>query len=479
MSTHDCSISSLENYIDKTYDELSTANNIQNAISNDTNDSDTNDSNMSTPLLHHVKNVNNVDVVHANVIQSPGPLELYSTPQSILGMYSKKRKTISPTIGMSDLDDLDEKDSAVKTIAEAVFNVVVGDVSKLFHDQASKLAALESELSAKIENELMRDAEEENTTSEIRSLQEDVTRLQDQLKIAIGRITRAEKERDDMREELLQLEARMMRDNLMFYNIEEPAEEPTHNCELTLKTFLTKEMKIRDVDMEKINFDRVHRIGKKVGNKKRPIVAKFNPADGKRIVMDHVKNLDKVKKYGVNDQLPRELEERKKKLLPAFKEARKDNKQPKWQLDKLVIGKNVKKAHKDKVLDINSDTTHMAASMTAKHAPPKSYGGSSFRGHNVNVAHQDDIIPALHVLYSDERVARAQHNVYAYRLENGTEHCEDDGEWGGGRVLLQLLREHNITNRLVCVTRWYGGKHLGRARFDYIREAGSMSLGLG
>ena len=58
------------------------------------------------------------------------------------------------------------------------------------------------------------------------------------------------------------------------------------------------------------------------------------------------------------------------------------------------------------------------------------------------------------------------------------EHYEDDGEWGAGRMLLKLLRENNVTNSLVCVTRWYGGKHLGRTRFDLIKEAACQVLSI-
>ena len=87
---------------------------------------------------------------------------------------------------------------------------------------------------------------------------------------------------------------------------------------------------------------------------------------------------------------------------------------------------------------------------------------------------QDEIIPSLDAIYRDTRVATADKNTYAYRLETAKgiqEHFEDDGEPGAGRRILYRLRELKITNQLVCVTRWYGGIHLGRVRFDYYDEA--------
>ena len=74
----------------------------------------------------------------------------------------------------------------------------------------------------------------------------------------------------------------------------------------------------------------------------------------------------------------------------------------------------------------------------------------------------------------DTRVARATHNIYAYRVsdETGiTEHYEDDGEWSAGKRMLRILKELNIVNKLVVVSRWYGGQHLGPKRFQYVEDS--------
>ena len=188
--------------------------------------------------------------------------------------------------------------------------------------------------------------------------------------------------------------------------------------------------------MRQINFNRVHRIGPKSQTRHRFIVAKFNPSIGKTIVLDHIKNLDKNKGYGVNEQLPRELEERKKRLIPAFKQAKQEKKTPRWSNEKLIIGGKVTESRKDTVKDINVDLVQEAVELqsTIKSGPLQTQGGSSFRGHCIEVMKQDDVIPALHALYADNRIARATHNIYAYRLRAGNgsivEHYDDDREWG-------------------------------------------------
>ena len=164
--------------------------------------------------------------------------------------------------------------------------------------------------------------------------------------------------------------------------------------------------------------------------------------------------------------------------MPQYKQAKAEKKQAKWQLDKLVIDKKVTSVPKDKVRDINIDVDEVAMSMTVKRCPPKTYSGSTFQGQKVLIKTQDDVIPALHAIYADSRSARATHNIYAYSVTSpdGTmiEHYEDDEEYGGGKEILAVMREHDITDMLICVTRWCGQRLLGKARFQYIREAASQ-----
>ena len=57
----------------------------------------------------------------------------------------------------------------------------------------------------------------------------------------------------------------------------------------------------------------------------------------------------------------------------------------------------------------------------------------------------------------------ARHNVYAYRLEDGTEKYSEDGEPSGtaGVPILDILRGEKLVNVLVIVTRYFGGILLG------------------
>ena len=131
--------------------------------------------------------------------------------------------------------------------------------------------------------------------------------LRNRCRVLEGRLSHAEREIRDLKEESLMQQTRSMRDNIQFFNIPEP--EGSENCEQTIRTFLHEETKVQKTDLQKISFERIHRTGRRIQNRNRTTVAKFYP-DGRQIVSNHVKNLDKSKLYGISKQLPRELAER-------------------------------------------------------------------------------------------------------------------------------------------------------------------------
>lgn len=73
-------------------------------------------------------------------------------------------------------------------------------------------------------------------------------------------------------------------------------------------------------------------------------------------------------------------------------------------------------------------------------------------------------------LRRNKRFAKATHHSWAAILE-GEPVKDDDGEAGAGMLMLQMLERAELTNHVVIVTRWYGGKHLGGDRFRHIAEA--------
>ena len=79
-----------------------------------------------------------------------------------------------------------------------------------------------------------------------------------------------------------------------------------------------------------------------------------------------------------------------------------------------------------------------------------------------------------HLLATDKKVAKATHNITAWRIcrEDGVrfQDCDDDGETAAGSRVLHLLELMGVRNAMVIVTRWYGGVQLGPDRFRIINQ---------
>ena len=70
-----------------------------------------------------------------------------------------------------------------------------------------------------------------------------------------------------------------------------------------------------------------------------------------------------------------------------------------------------------------------------------------------------------HLLSTDKKVAKATHNITAWRMrgpnDTAFQDCDDDGETAAGGRLLHLLQLMDAWDVMVVVTRWYGGVQLG------------------
>ncbi|KAK5120870.1 hypothetical protein LTR85_005937 [Meristemomyces frigidus] len=85
-----------------------------------------------------------------------------------------------------------------------------------------------------------------------------------------------------------------------------------------------------------------------------------------------------------------------------------------------------------------------------------------------------------HLVATDKKVAKATHNITAWRIQgaNGVQYqdCDDDGETAAGGRLLHLLELMGIWDAMVVVTRWYGGVQLGPDRFRIINQTARDAL---
>ena len=80
----------------------------------------------------------------------------------------------------------------------------------------------------------------------------------------------------------------------------------------------------------------------------------------------------------------------------------------------------------------------------------------------------------MRALLADRKIARATHNIMAFRFcdRNGriVQDNDEDGETAAGGRLAHLMEIVDVRNVIVIVSRWYGGIQLGPDRFKHINN---------
>lgn len=93
--------------------------------------------------------------------------------------------------------------------------------------------------------------------------------------------------------------------------------------------------------------------------------------------------------------------------------------------------------------------------------------GSRYAAAAGRVTSKAEIDSFLATLRRRRKFDKATHHSWAAFLSDGPLK-NDDGEAGAGAVILKMLEREAIPDRIVVVTRWYGGVHLGGDRFAHI-----------
>ncbi|MBT8154934.1 YigZ family protein [Epibacterium ulvae] len=96
--------------------------------------------------------------------------------------------------------------------------------------------------------------------------------------------------------------------------------------------------------------------------------------------------------------------------------------------------------------------------------------GSKYAVSGASVQSRADVDTVLRDLKSDRSYAKATHNTWAAILPTGGLKA-DDGESGAAMVILRMMEREELTDHVIIVTRWYGGKKLGGDRFRRVQDA--------
>ena len=152
--------------------------------------------------------------------------------------------------------------------------------------------------------------------AEITDLKEENEKIKTDQNKERERIQKLEEDNNVLRRKIVDLQARSIGDNLLFFNIPENERENTTDI---VHKILEEKMEIRDAQ-NTVKIDRSHRTGKKreENRKPRPIVVKFNFHQDQEYVRTHARKL-KGTNIGISEQYPEEIESIRKTLYPELK----------------------------------------------------------------------------------------------------------------------------------------------------------------
>ena len=128
------------------------------------------------------------------------------------------------------------------------------------------------------------------------------------------------------------------RENLRFLNLHEASDEGNEDTKEVVYRFLERELKMEDV--RRIEFQRIHRIGKKSSRYTRPVIARFLRFQDRELVFNAAREMRDSLEVKVLADLPKEVRERRKNQWPKLRQARAEGKRAffSWQEpDKLYI----------------------------------------------------------------------------------------------------------------------------------------------
>lgn len=317
---------------------------------------------------------------------------------------------------------------------------------------------------------------------------EEIKGLKEKVEVLSNVIIRMEGQLQDANDKILNMQARSMRKNLIVSGIEEPKHETSEQLLNAVERFIAEKLQVQ----QNVPLKVVHRLNYVDGSEYRPVIIKLADINHKQLLLSKGPNLkglknDKDRYYYLNEQLPDQLAEDRRYAQQWIKENRSkpvDNQlQMKIHKNRLRINnepyvKKVKPPKAAEILRLDPDDLATTKNASTIYGDSKLHEGSEF----ISYAAKITTVEQVRVAYRKLRIkyADATHISSAFRLDppNGPFNQEgvDDGEHASGRCLLGLLQEHKVVNVAIFMVRFYGGKHIGGARFDITRNLAMKAL---
>lgn len=270
----------------------------------------------------YVQSVMSTPIMNYNG-QYPVGMQIPQTPQTPSVFQNS---SIPPNWAVSLIEDVKSIKSALPKIDQ--IEQSVNSIKLQITVMETKVSTLEAKCNDIEKSVSFITDEYDSQKNEIKKSKKDLEKLNNLCTSMDRNIQEYQKREEKMQDKLLDLEARSMRENLIFYGLEEPHKRKQNepplpdNCEKLVKELINDTLEIDTTDMV---FDRIHRLGSERAKKPRPIVVKFEKYTDREEVRqksyeEDFKNKLKAKKQGVGTQSPQQYREARKVFSDYIKE---------------------------------------------------------------------------------------------------------------------------------------------------------------
>ena len=126
------------------------------------------------------------------------------------------------------------------------------------------------------------------------------------------------------------------RDNLVIRGVSEGAVEDDNAGENAARDFFKQQLRVDDPVIDRIQFVRCHRLGKKLQHSKRPIIVRFEHFSDRQLIWNRRIHL-KGKAYSLHENFANDVEYRRRLMYPILAASRKSAKHGKVYLNDDVL----------------------------------------------------------------------------------------------------------------------------------------------
>ena len=279
------------------------------------------------------------------------------------------------------------------------------------------------------------------------------------------------------------IDSQMQKGCMILKNLEEKEEDP----KLQVDTFIKEKLKIS----EGLDIISAFRMGKPDSSKIRPIKFKLLDPNEVSLIYSNLPNLKGVKnenndKYIISEVLTEKDTEQKRRLTDLKAENRK---LPVPYQAEIKMKKNNITVNDKPLKQLRTPTLKETLGLTTKEVaeirPIKLWQGdaqevetSVFTGYVMETESFEVLKDAYKYLRNQH--LSAAHIMCGYRFFGKDfatlQNYSDDGEIGGGRAVLSILKEEKVFNTAIFVIRYRDHKNIGSKRFDAIRDAARSAL---